>query len=116
MEEILKNIPQITLIVGGLFGFFQWLDQRKREREEKQYQSFHKMVCLAAGTDESGRTIKMAQQVAAIYQLQRYKQYAFASAPVIQLILHEMSEENNPGLEHLTKALNVTLEKLSWHD
>jgi hypothetical protein len=113
MEEILKNVPQIALIIGGLFGFFQWLDQRNREREERQYQSFHKMVCLASGTDESGRQIKMVQQVAAIYQLQRYQQYSFASIPVLQLLLHELSEEQDYRLEHLKKALNSSIAKLS---
>jgi hypothetical protein len=113
MEDILKNIPQITLVVGGLFGFFQWLDQRNKDGEERQYQSFHKMVCLASGTDESGRIIKMPQQLAAIYQLQRYKQYSFASIPVLELLLHDISQESDPKLEHLKKAMSNTLAKLS---
>jgi hypothetical protein len=116
MEEVLKYVSQITLS-GAAFSFviglIKWIDQRKRDQEERQYQSFHKMVCLASGTDESGRTIKMVQQVAAIYQLQRYKQYAFASIPVLQLLLYELSESPDKRLEHLKKAMNDTLAKLS---
>ncbi|MBI1741990.1 hypothetical protein HYR54_02865 [Candidatus Acetothermia bacterium] len=116
MEEVLKYVSQITLS-GAAFSFviglIKWIDERSREREEKQYQSFHKMVCLASGTDESGRTIKMAQQVAAIYQLQRYKQYSFASIPVIQLLLYELSEAQDARLGHLKKAMDETLAKLS---
>ena len=115
MEEILKYLSQIALS-GAAFSFviglIKWIDQRRRDQEEKQYQSFHKMVCLASGTDESGRTIKMAQQVAAIYQLQRYKQYAFASIPVLELLLDELKQTQGTGLEHLKKAMDETLAKL----
>lgn len=116
MEEVLKYLTQITLS-GAAFSFviglIKWIDQRNRDREDRQYESFHKMVCLASGTDESGRTIKMIQQVAAIYQLQRYKQYSFASVPVLQLLLHEMREDKDKRMEHLTKAINETIAKLS---
>lgn len=116
MEEILKYVSQITLSGAALsfvIGLIKWVDERNREREERHYESFHKMVCLASGVDESGRVLKMAQQVAAIYQLQRYKQYSYASVPVLQLLLFEMRGEQDPRLEHLTKAINETISKLS---
>jgi hypothetical protein len=47
MEEALKYLSQIALS-GAAFSFviglIKWIDQRKRDQEEKQYQSFHKMV------------------------------------------------------------------------
>jgi hypothetical protein len=56
MEEVLKYLLQIALS-GAAFSFviglIKWIDQRNRDQEEKQYQSFHKMVCLASGTDEN---------------------------------------------------------------
>lgn len=126
MEDILKNIPQIVVIAGGfigsLVGFFQWLDQRNRELEERQSQSFHKMACLASGADESGKTVQLAQQLAAIYQLQRYKKYSFASIPTLQYVLHDLSkghdsqqlsESQNLKLGYVTRAINETLAKLS---
>ena len=116
MEMVLKYLSQIALSGAALsfvIGLIKWIDQRNRDQEEKQYQSFHKMVCLASGTDESGRTIKMVQQVAAIYQLQRYRQYAFASIPVLQLLLYEINEAQDTRVEHLKKAMNETIAKLS---
>lgn len=116
MDDILKNLSQIALSGAAfsfIIGLIKWVDQRNREQEERQYQSFHKMVCLASGTDESGRTIKMAQQVAAIYQLQRYKKYSFASLPVLQLLLHELDETQDARMEHLIKAINETITRLS---
>jgi hypothetical protein len=115
MENILKYLTEIT-VSGAAFSFIigllKWLDERSRDREERQYQWFHRMVCLASGADESGRTIKMPQQLAAIYQLQRYKQYAFASVPVLEHLLREIKDERDPRVDDLSKAINETIEKL----
>ena len=89
MDDLLKYVSLITLCGAAIsftIGFIKWMDQRNHEREERQSISFHKMVCVAAGVDETGRTIKMVQQVAAIYQLQLYKKYSFAAIPVLELM------------------------------
>jgi hypothetical protein len=111
VELFLKYLSQISVCgaaVSFIFGLIKWLDQRNREREDKEYQYFHKMVCLASGSDEAGGRIKLPQQVAAIYQLQRYKQYSFASVPVLELLLVDFKDN-----EHLKKAITETIAKLS---
>lgn len=115
MEIFLKYLS--VFIASGtaisfIVGMYKWLDERRTDREERQYQSFHRMVCLASGADESGQTIKMPQQLAAIYQLQRYKQYAFASVPVLEHLLKEMKEESDPRVADLNKAIDETIQKL----
>jgi len=118
MEEILKYVSLITLAgtaISFAVGLIKWIDQRNREQEQKQYEAFHKMVCIASGTDESGRTVKMVQQIAAIYQLQAYKQYAFASVPVLELMQFEYSKKDqDERAEYLFKALNETLQSLKY--
>jgi hypothetical protein len=117
MELILKYLSIITVCGTGIsfvIGLLKWIDQRNREQEQKTYDAFHKMVCLAAGVDDSGRTIKMVQQVAAIYQLQRYKQYAFASIPVLKLLQFEFEQHKTkePRDNHLNQAIQVTIEEI----
>ncbi len=117
MESILKYISLITVCGTGIsfvIGLFKWIDQRNREQEQKLYEAFHKMVCLASGVDDSGRTIKMVQQIAAIYQLQRYKQYAFASVPVLKLMQFEFEQQKGkePRASHMDQALQATIEEL----
>ena len=116
MEEVLTKVTQVMLSGAALsfvIGLLKWIDERRREREERQYQSFHKMVCLASGTDEAGRIIKMPQQLAAIYQLQRYRQYAFAAVPVLQVLLDDVGDAEDPRAPHLRRALKDTIAKLS---
>ena len=45
----------------------------------------------------------MPQQVAAIYQLQRYPEYKFASVPVLEMLQELKIRDNN------TKAINTLL-------
>jgi hypothetical protein len=92
---------------------WKWIDQRNREQEQKRFEAFHGMVCLASGVDQTGRVVKMAQQIAAIYQLQAYKQYAYASVPVLELLLYEIDSANDTRVPHLQKALKETVALLS---
>jgi hypothetical protein len=118
MEEVLKYISLITMsgaAISFIIGLIKWIDQRNREIEQKQYKAFHKMVCIASGVDESGRTIKMVQQIAAIYQLQAYQKYSFASIPVLEHMKLEMNDLNDKRTEHLVLALEKTIEVLSKH-
>jgi len=116
METILKYISIITLCgaaISFIIGLIKWIDQRNREQEQSQFAAFHKMVCIASGVDESGKTVKMVQQVAAIYQLQAYKQYSFASIPVLQLMQFEFEKVNDERSSYFEKALRETIEVLS---
>lgn len=116
MKEILEYVSLITLCgaaISFVIGLIKWIDQRNREQEQKQYEAFHKMVCIASGVDESGRTVKMVQQVAAIYQLQLYKKYAFASIPVLKLMEFEFGEKQDKRATHMEKALSESIHALS---
>lgn len=115
MEEILKYTSLITIAgaaISFMIGLLKWIDQRNREQSHKEYVAFHKMVCIASGVDESGNTVKMVQQIAAIYQLQAYKQYAFASIPVLELMQLECNRNFNIKDErsnHMFRALESTI-------
>ncbi|WP_409421299.1 hypothetical protein ABHF91_16375 [Pseudaeromonas sp. ZJS20] len=118
MAELLKYISLITLCgtaISFAVGLIKWIDQRNREQEQKQFEAFHKMVCIASGVNESGQTVKMVQQIAAIYQLQAYKQYAFAAVPVLELLLFEYDSAKDSRTQHLDKAIKETLYVLSKH-
>jgi len=112
MDEALKYISLITLCgtaISFVVGLAKWIDQRNREQEQKQFEAFHKMVCVAAGVDDTGKTVKMVQQIAAIYQLQAYKKYSYASVPVLKLMQFEYGENGDPRAEHMNNAITRTI-------
>jgi len=115
MEEILKYVSLISMsgvIISFIIGLIKWIDSRNRDIEQKQYEAFHNMVRTASGIDESGKTVKMAQQLAAIYQLQAYKKYSFASIPVLEHLKYETTNTKDTRAEPLIKAFDVTISVL----
>ncbi len=118
MEAILKYVSLITMsgaAISFIISFYKWIDQRNREEEQRQSEAFHKMVCLATGNDETGKKITLTQQLAAIYQLQRYQKYSFASIPVLEHMISEYKAMNDKRSEPLVKALENTINALSEH-
>lgn len=116
MDDILKYVSVIALCgaaISFVIGLLKWIDQRNREQEQKVFEAFHVMVCLASGVDQTGRIVKMSQQIAAIYQLQAYKQYAYASVPVLELLQFEIDSTDDNRVVHLEKALKETVARLS---
>ena len=115
MDELIKYLSLITLCGTGIsfiIGLLKWIDQRNREQEQKHFEAFHKMICIASGVDESGKTVKMVQQVAAIYQLRASTKYAYASIPVLQLMEVEQYNRQDPRIEHLSMAITKTIDHL----
>lgn len=120
MDELLKYATLITLAgaaISFVIGLIKWIDQRNREQEQKEHEAFHKMVCLASGRSQDGRNVSMVQQVAAVYQLQVYKKYAFASVPILDLMKCEFQKsiEKEPEIRapHMFEAIDKTLASLS---
>ena len=100
MEKLLEYTSLITLCgvaISFMIGLIKWIDQRNREQEQRHYEALHKMVLIASGVDESGKTVKMVQQIAAIYQLQEFKNSLSPPSPYWSCC--NLSTESNPTLE-----------------
>ncbi|MCF6347554.1 MAG: hypothetical protein L3J20_04540 [Flavobacteriaceae bacterium] len=116
IEEILKYLAIIGATISFIIGLFKWIDQRNREIESRLYKTFHQTICRASGKDENGKGISMLQQIGSIYQLQKFKQYAFASIPVLELMKFEFKElqinKNDHRYPYLMKAIEETITQL----
>jgi len=109
MEEILKYISFISMSGAGvsfIIGLLKWIDSRNRDIKQKEYESFHQMIKYASGVNDSENTIQRAQQLAAIYQLQMYKEYSFATIPILEDLKESLTHDT------LLKAINITIESL----
>ncbi|UTW65586.1 hypothetical protein KFE94_13105 [bacterium SCSIO 12643] len=115
-HQYLKYVSIIGPVIVFLIGLFKWIDQRNREIENRLYQAFHQTICRASGKDEEGRIITMLQQVASIYQLQRFKQYSFAAIPVLELMKFENTKNQEFNTDdrnkYLIKAIDETINHL----
>ena len=71
------------------------------------------MICIASGVNETGESVSMLQQLAAIYQLRSYRRYAFASVPLLEHMKIEIGKSNDERLQQLLSAIDETIAELS---
>jgi hypothetical protein len=61
--------PGIVIVIGGLFAFVQWLDQRKRELSERRFEQYWKLL------DTSQKDPRIAHQKISLLLLKRYPEF-----------------------------------------
>ena len=93
IDSVLKYVSVIAVAGAAIpfvVGLLKYLDQRNREERTKRFESFPALMGrVSAETEGSVHKLPLTQQVAAVYELQHFKDYAYASVPI---------------LEHLTKV------------
>ncbi len=63
-------ITPLSVVIGGLFALFKWIDQRKRETQDKRFEQYWKLV------DISQETQFVAKQKVALLLLKRFPEYS----------------------------------------
>jgi len=114
IEQILKYISLITVAGAGIsfvIGLVKYIDQRNREERTKRFELYHDLMRrVAAHGERPDETIPLTQQVAAIYELQHFKEYAYASVPILENERNVFTERKGPAL--ILKAIDETLKVL----
>src|SRR5439155_16693359 len=117
---ILKYLSIITVAgaaISFVVGLIKYLDQRKREERTTRFRMFHELMGPIAAWKERANEA-LSQQVAAVYELQHFKDYSYASVPILEDMRARWGKEKEtPQL--LLRAIDDTLEVLQqetrWH-
>lgn len=117
MEEILKNVSVISVAIAGLsfvVGVWKYLDQRAREERTKRFELYHDLMRRVSAIGETdGTVLPLTQQVAAIYELQHFKDYKYASVPILDHMREYYGKKNAPAAPPvLLAAIDNTLQAL----
>jgi hypothetical protein len=114
VDRILQYISIITVAgaaISFVVGFVKYVDQRNREERTKRSELYHdlmrRVAAKGAGADKA---LPLTQQVAAVYELQHFKEYAYASVPILKHTRTEFTEKNAPPL--LLNAIDETIRAL----
>ena len=114
LETILKYLSIITVAGAGVsfvVGLIKYLDQRAREERFKRLEFFDALMrrvsAFGQGADDG---LPLTQQVAAVYELQHFKEHAFASVPILEHMQNYYTERGSSPL--LLKAMEETLKVL----
>ena len=114
IDSILKYLSVITVAgaaISFIVGFIKYLDQRNREERTKRYELFHDLMRrISAQGEKPGDGLPLTQQLAAIYELQHFKEYSYAATPILEHIQTHFAESKSA--EPLLKAITSTLIEL----
>jgi len=114
IDEILKYISVITVAGAGIsfvVGLIKYLDQRNREERTKRFELYHDLMRrISAQGERPNEGLPLTQQVAAIYELQHFKDYAYASLPILEHLRAYFEEKKVPLI--LLNAIDETIKAL----
>src|SRR5207249_9495206 len=116
IDTILKYLSLITVAgaaISFVVGLVKYLDQRKREERTTRFKMFHDLMGpIVARGERPNEGLALSQQVAAVYELQHFKDYSYASVPILEdLRARWGTEKETPPL--LLKAIDETLKSLT---
>ena len=114
IDEILKYISLIAVAGAGIsfvIGLLKYLDQRNREERTKRFELYHDLMRrISAQGERPSEGLPLTQQIAAVYELQHFKDYAYASLPILAHLRVYFEEKKAPlvlmnAIDETTKAL-----------
>ncbi len=119
IDTILKYLSLITVAgaaISFVVGLVKYLDQRKREERTTRFKMFHDLMGpIVARGERPNEGLALSQQVAAVYELQHFKDYSYASVPILEDLLARWGKDREtPRL--LLKAIDDTLKVLRQHN
>ncbi len=116
IDSILKYLSLITVAgaaISFVVGLVKYLDQRNREERTKRFELYHDLMRrICAEGEHPGEGLPIAQQVAAVYELQQFKEYAYASAPILEHLRRTFEHIEDARALLLLRAIDDTLKAL----
>jgi hypothetical protein len=110
LELLVKYTALISLGgagIGFVFATWKYIDQRNREERTRRFQIYHDLMRTISAFDKDGSACPLTQQLAAIYELRHFKDYAFSSIPVLEHLKVDYTNRTAPAV--LVKALEDTI-------
>lgn len=114
LDAVLRYLAVITVAgaaISFVIGLLKYLDQRNREERTRRYELFHDLMRrVSAKGDLPGEGLPLTQQLAAIYELQQFKEYSYASIPILDHLRVHFARSEEATV--VVKAIDDTLYKL----
>jgi len=115
MGDTILQYISITAVAGAgisfVVGSIKYIDQRNREERTKRFELYHDLMRRISAWDEGvGKGLPPTQQVAAICELQHFKEDAYASGSILRYLRTLFAAKDAPPL--LWSAIDDTINAL----
>ena len=94
--------------ISFVVGLIKYLDQRNLQERTRRFELFHDLMRrVSAQGEHPNEGLPLTQQAAAIYELQHFPEYAYASVPILTELRQYFTARNPPKL--LLQSIDETL-------
>jgi len=121
LEKLVTNplwggIASLLTIVGIIFAAVYWWVLRRQELRQQRWTQYQQTIGIAWGSGPRDQGVPTALQIAAVYQLAEFKEFAFMSALSLKyvvvdnpvLIKQDWKEFVGPHVERIIDLLQQT--------
>lgn len=121
VEKIVTNplwggIASLLTIVGIIFAAVYWWVLRRQELRQQRWLQYQQTIGLAWGGGQNDHGVPTALQIAAVYQLAEFKEFAYMTAISLKYVVVEnpvqispkWKEFVGPHVERIIKLLQQT--------
>jgi hypothetical protein len=116
LDSLLKYISLIAVAgaaISFVVGLVKYLDQRNLQERTRRFELFHDLMRrVSAYGEHPEQGLALSQQAAAVYELQHFPEYAYASIPILKA-LREYFKNAHPLL---LQSIDETLKALEEDD
>jgi hypothetical protein len=109
----LSSNAAILTILGAVVAFiwsaWQFLDQRRRESNERQFQTFHNLIKQLVEPDTPDQPMSLDRQAAVVFELRHFPRYFELSE---RMLKHLRKAWDEPRYARLIEEIDLTLERM----
>lgn len=74
-ELAIKLIPAVAAVGAGLLAVLRWIDLRRREVANDEFEKLFRLIMIVTGHHPNGSEARMVDQIAAIWMLKKFSRH-----------------------------------------
>jgi hypothetical protein len=100
-EKLVTNplwggIASLLTIIGIIFAAVYWWVLRRQELRQQRWNQYQQTISLAWGSGPNDQGVPAALQIAAVYQLAEFKEFAYMTAFSLKYVVVDNPVQTSP--------------------
>jgi hypothetical protein len=93
------------------FSAYRFVEVRRAEQRQLNFENYHKLIGALVGGSDINAVLKVDSQIAIIFELRNFREYADVSIRILNGLIDEWSERGFPS--RLIEEMRLTVAALS---
>lgn len=104
----------VVSLISLAFSARKYVAQREKDQNSERFQTYHGLIKVISSGNDSTGLMPLTSQIAFIYELRNYPEYAELSKTVLNTLREQWKTNEKPEkFERLQMAINDTLTSIN---